>query len=563
MKIPRIDKTYRNLKRYRQIVAVLVRYGFAEFLDRMHLAPYLRLGRRFLRRGKAAAEEEVRPTVGERMRMALEELGPTFIKLGQVLSTRSFLLPPEIVSELAKLQDRVRPIPFDALREQVETELGAPISQLFPWFDEEAMASASLAQAHRARTRAGQEVVVKIQKPNIHRVIRTDMDILQDLAGLLDRYVPESRQFDPPGLARELSRTLHRELDFMNEGRNVEAFAKNFREVSYVRVPKVFWEWTTSKVITLEFIDGIKISEVDQLQARGYDLKQIAARGARFILKQVFEDGFFHADPHPGNLFIAPGDVIVPIDFGMMGRLDDVLMDQIADLFIAIVRRDIDLILRVLVNLGAFDESRDPRPLRADIAEFMGRYHGAPLKQINLKAILSEVFEAIYQHRLKVPSNLVLLMKTLGTYEDLGRKLDPDFELIAYTKPYLGKIIRQKVNVPKLGYDGLKVLRDLYDLLRIFPREMELLLGRLKRGEVSFEFQHRGLEQLILEVDRSSNRISFSLIIAALIVGSSLILRLEVGPFLLGYPFFGLLGYLFAALLGVWLVMAILRSGKL
>jgi ubiquinone biosynthesis protein len=560
MRIPRLDKSYRNLRRYRQIVGVLVKYGFAEVVHRMNLVPYLQMGRRIIRKEPS---ETFELSAAARLRLALEELGPTFIKLGQVLSTRSVLIPAEFAEELAQLQDRVTPLPFEQIRPTVEEELGGSLSEKFQWFDEHAIASASLAQVHRAHTLDGREVVVKVQRPEIERLIRTDMDILLDFAQLLERHIPESHQFNPEGLVHELARSILRELNFTYEGQHIERFARNFADHDEVYVPTVFWDLTTRRVLTTEYVDGIKISESEALRQAGLDLKKVAQVGAKFILKQIFEDGFFHADPHPGNLFIRPGPVIVPVDFGMMGRLDAELMDELSDLLIGVIRKDIELIIRVLVELGSFPADQDSRPLRLEISEFLDRYYGLPLRQLDLKTILSEVWDVVRRFQLRVPPNLMLLMKTLGTYDDLGRKLDPDFDLLGVTRPYVRRLLVRRLDPGVLAYESMKTLRDTYKLLRVLPREMELLVRKFRRGQMGVELRHVGLERLIQEIDRTSNRIAFSLIIAALIVGSSLILSLETGPVFLGYPLFGLLGFLFAAILGIWLVIAILRSGRL
>ncbi len=560
MHILRFDKSYRNLRRYRQIVGILIKYGFAEIVDRMNLAVYLQLGRRIFKRG---AESVKRLSPAERIRLAFEDLGPTFIKLGQVLSTRSFLIPAELVEQLTKLQDEVRPLPFERIEPYVEKELGAAIEDQFRRFQREAIASASLAQAHRATTLDGDEVVVKIQRPDVARMIATDLDILADLARLMDKYIPESRQFDPQGIVRELVQNAKRELDFVEEGRNIEIFARNFARFPHVYVPKVYWDYTTEKILTTEFIDGIKISDIERLRQADCDLVFLSRVGAQFILKQIFEDGFFHADPHPGNLFICGGDTIVPVDFGMMGRLDASLMEEVSDLLIGAVRKDADLIIRVLINLGSLDEDRDVRMLRADISSFIDRYYAIPLKQINMRVIVADVLGLMSKHELRTPSNLLLLMKAMGTYEDLARKLNPDFEIFSLARPYVRKLMLRRLDPGNLAYEGIKTLRDLYDLLKVGPRELTLLLRKIKRGQFAIELQDRGLQNLMSEIDRSSNRIAFSLIIAALIVGSSLILRSDIGPFLFGYPLFGLLGYLFAGILGIWLVIAILRSGRL
>ncbi|MFQ5639351.1 MAG: ABC1 kinase family protein [bacterium] len=560
MQIPRIDKSYRNLKRYRQIVGILIKYGFAEVVDRMNLKATLQIGKRFFKKGSV---EATRFSAAERIRFALEELGPTFIKLGQVLSTRSFLVPADLLNELTKLQDDVKPAPFEEIEAYLESQLTHPIEEVFEQFDKKAFASASIAQAHRARTYDGHEVVVKIQRQEVAQLIRTDLDILSDLARLMHKYVPESRQFDPQGVIRELMQTTKRELDFINEGRNIEIFAKNFAQDENIYVPQVFWDYTTDKILTTEFIDGTKISETDTLIAAGCDLKTIAQIGAKFILKQIFEDGFFHADPHPGNIFVRDCEVIAPVDFGMMGRLDDSLLEEVSDLFIGSIQKDADLIIRVLINLGSLDDEQDVRALKTDIAHFIDRYYGVPIKRIHMQTIISDVFDVVSRHELRMPSNLLLLMKALGTYEDLARKLDPEFDIVRLAKPYVTKLMWRRLDVNKMAYMGIKTLRDFYDLLRVAPRELELLLKKIKRGRFAIELQDRGLQNLMLELDRASNRIAFGLIVAALIVGSSLILNLKTGPMFLGYPLIGILGYVFAGILGVWLVIAIVRSGRL
>jgi len=560
MKIPRFDRRYRHFRRYRQIVAVLVKYGFDDIVARTGLIRYFQLGTRLFKKGK---DKQIKLSTAERIRRGLEELGPTFIKLGQVLSTRSFLIPAELVAELSKLQDDVTPLGFSELRENLSQNGGVSLDKYFEWVDETPLASASIAQVHRARTFDGQDVVIKIQRPQIARLIQTDMEILADLAGLVEKHIPELQQFNPTGMVEELSRSIKRELDFLNEARNVELFAKNFKDSRYIYVPRIFWEFTTPRMVTLEYIKGVKISEIDKLEAQGSDKKMIAYNGAQAILQQVFEDGFFHADPHPGNIFVTEGNVIVPIDFGIMGRISSDMIKEFSDLFIGAIHKDVDLIMRVLINLGVIDDSIDHRGLKIELNELIDRYYGVSVGKVNMKIIMDEVIDLSFRYTLRMPSNIMLLLKTLGTYEDLVFQLDPDFDFISATKPYVDNLIQRRLNPQKIGYETLKTLRDLTELLRILPREVELLLRKFKRGEISIELQHRRLENLIIELERSSNRISFSLIIAAIIVGSSLIMGLERGPVLFDYPLFGILGYVFAGLLGIWLVFSILRSGKL
>ncbi len=555
----KIHRRYRHLKRYRQIAAVLVKYGFADLVERLNLGAYLQVGRRLLRL-KAAAEGASTP---QRLRLALEELGPTFVKLGQVLSTRSFLVPADILAELVLLQDQVRPEPFSALEPVLSQELQGPVEAHFPWFASEPLASASIAQVHRARTVDGQEVVVKIQRPGIAESIEADMEILLDLARLIERHLPESRQFDPVGMVEELARTTRRELDFLSEARNVELFARNCAQLGGVHVPAVYWSLTTPRILTLEYVEGVKISEVENLRQMGVDLKALVRRGTDFVLKQIFEDGFFHADPHPGNLLVRRDGVIVPVDFGIMGRLDDEMLSYFADLLLGVTRRDVQLVVRAMAQMGIVTPGGDERALRLDVSEFIDRYYGVPLRTVRMKTVLEEAVAVLVRHRLRVPSNLMLLGKTLGTYEDLAARLAPDFSFAAAIGPYARKLMWRQFQPGRIGYQVARSMRELYQLALLMPRELEALLRRLSSGRLGAELHHQGLENLIREIDRSSNRLSFSLIIAALIVASSMIITANLGPRLFGLSLLGVVGYLFAGLLGVWLVVAILRSGRL
>jgi ubiquinone biosynthesis protein len=558
MQIPLIRRA-KSLRRYRQITAILLKYGFGQVLDQMRVFPRLHLRRRSLRE----SEHLERLTYAQRIRMALEELGPTFVKLGQVLSMRPFLIPLELVLELTKLQDQVGPFPFPQVKEIVEEELKAPLEKHFSSFDTVPIASASLSQVHKAVTREGETVVVKVQRPGIAQVIDADMEILRDLVNLLERYVPESKQYDPRGIRDELAKSIRREIDFNNEARNIEVFRQNFSREKEIFVPRVFWDKTTSKVLTMDFIDGVKISDLEGLRKRGIDKKQLAFLGGKMVFKQIFEDGFFHADPHPGNLFALEGNVIAPVDYGMMGRLSDTTMDELADLLIAVVNWYPEGIVKVYQDVEVIGEEVNLRALEADIADFLYKYHKIPLARLNMKTLINEAFDIIRRHDIRIQSDLMLFSKAIITYEEVAKMLDPEYDLVTQMIPYAKKLAYRKFRPRALFKDVLATSADLRELLVRSPFELKRIIKKLGKGRLSFTFQHKGLERLILELDRSSNRVSFSLIIAAIIVGSSLIMRLETKYTLFGYPLFGVLGYIFAGVLGVWLVVAILRSGKL
>lgn len=551
-----LPRSYRHFTRYRQIVAVLVKYGFADLVARLNLvAP------KVVRAFRAVPGVE-RATWGARLRMALEELGPTFVKIGQVLSTRSFLLPAEVAAELALLQDQVKPQALEDLLPILEEELGERFHASLTQFEAQPLASASIAQVHRACTVRGEKVAVKIQRPGIAQLIETDMEILRELAKLLERHLPESRQFEPVALVEELRRTTRRELDFLTEARNVERFARNCEGQSGVHVPQVFWDLTTPRVLTMEYVDGVKISDVDRLRAMGVDPAALVRRGTELVFKQIFEDGFFHADPHPGNILVRADGTLVPVDFGIVGRLDDLTLCALADLLVATSRKDVDTMVRIMRDMGIVPQGVDERSLRADMAEFIELYYGVSLRRLRMKQVMEDALALFTRHRLRIPSNLMLLGKTLGAYEDLAEKLAPDFCVAEAVKPYVKKLIRRRWEPTRVMHEIATSLQDLYRLCTELPREVDLLVRRLSAGRMVAEVRHQGLERLIHSIEQSSNRLSFSLIIAALLVASSLMVRAGFGPSLFGMPAIGVAGYLVAGFLGTWLLVSILRSRR-
>ncbi len=554
------QRTYRNLKRYRQIIGVLVKYGFGEILDRMNIASYLKIGRKKL---FAKQQELAQLNYAERIRMALEELGPTFVKMGQMMSTRPFLIPVDLVVELTKLQDEVAPFPFDDVRTIVQAELGAPIEELYSSFDPTPIASASLAQVHQAVTKEGEKVAVKVQRPNVRQVMENDISILRDLAGLLDRYVSESRQFAPVAIADELWKTTKQEIDFTVEARNLELFRLNFQNDDRIFLPKIYWNLSSTRVLTLEFIDGIKISDVDKLRSAGIDPEKLIRNGGQLVAEQIFEHGFFHADPHPGNLFALRDNRIAPIDFGMMGRLSPTSVDLINDLLVAASSEDSRRLVRVLQNYDLVGDDAKQRSLEADLTTFLHRFHRLPLSKINMKELMKDTFEIITSHEVRLPTELMMLVKALVTYEEVARSIYPEYDFIRELEPSIRKMARRKFSPSSLFSDLGRYAVDLRDLVVNFPFELRGIMRRLRQGELSIAFRHRGLERLILELEKASNRLAFALIIAALIIGSSLIMTRQFGLLIFGVPVLGMVGYVTAGFLGIWLAIAILRSGKL
>jgi len=561
MQANKFTRTYRNLKRYRQITTILLRYGFDDMLGKLKIDYYIQLSKKIIPKFKAQELETI--TTAERLRLALEELGPTFVKLGQMLSVRPDLVPENFINQFKKLQDEVPPFPVDQAKKEIEMQLGKPVEELFTSFNDVPLAAASIAQVHRAVTTNGKQVVVKIQRPHIRNVIETDLNILFDLAGLIERHIPESELFNPRAIVQEFASTIRSEMDFIREGRNIERFRRNFAEDDTVYVPAVFWELTTERVLTMEYIDGIKVSELEKIENTGLDRKIIAVNGAEAILKQVFEYGFFHADPHPGNIFILPNNVIAPIDYGMMGSLDDELMEAAGNLLTAIVKKDVNKIIRVFNDIRVIETSMDVRVLKTDLTDILDRYYQIPLYQLDIGKVIEELMEIIRKHHIMLPPDLALMAKALITEEGVGRVLDPDFDFFALATPYVKKLMIRKLDPRRNLKEFVSLLEDFSRLVKTLPEDLREIIGKIKRDNLNIKFEHRGLEHFISELDKASNRLSFSLIIAALIVGSSFIIQIDKGPFVFGFNFIGVSGYLIAAILGLWLVIAIIRSGKL
>lgn len=558
----RINRNIRSIQRYRTVLGILIKYGFGQVVEQLNINYYLELGRRIITLGRAPKEIE-RLTQPVRLRLAMEELGPTFIKLGQILSTRPDLIPRQYSEEFKKLQDRVPSIGLEEIQGQIQRELGYPAEEIFEEFSPVPIAAASIAQVHRGRLKGGEEVVVKIRRPGVEKLVETDLDILMGLAYLIERHLPTGEIYDPIGIVKEFRRTIGREMDFSREGHTIDRFAANFAQDSTVHVPRVYWDYTGESVLTMEFVAGIKVSDFDLLQEQGYDLKTIAHNGANAFLKQVLVHGLFHGDPHPGNLFILEDNTICMLDYGMVGRLDENLKFQLADLLVAILQRDVDRLINLLLYSGELTDEVNTRQLRRDLSELIDNYYEIPLQEINAGKLLVEFVEILTQYRIKFPADLMLLAKALVTMEGLGRQLDPEFNMIGHLKPFMEKLVKERMTPGTLSKELLHVLQGYGGLVKHLPQDLKEFINRVNRNKFKIDLEHRGLEKLISDLDKSSNRISFSMLIAALIVGSSLIMQTQKGPLLFGFPILGFLGYSIAGFLGLWLAIAILRSGRL
>jgi ubiquinone biosynthesis protein len=545
----------RHLRRFQQIAQILARHGFGELLDLLGAAPVFPLARALRRR----------PSLGppQRLRMALEELGPTFVKLGQVLSTRPDLLPPAYIAELARLQDTVPPAPWEPVRAQLEAELGAPVEEVFATLDPEPIAAASLAQVHAATLPDGAEVVVKVQRPDIEATINVDLDILADVARLLQTRTPLGELYDLPGIVEEFAATLRAELDFYREGHNADRFRANFADEPYLYIPKVYWEYTTRRVLVMERIRGIKIDDIAALDAAGYDRYRIGLHAARMVIKEVLEDGFFHADPHPGNFFVMPGEVIGAMDFGMVGYLSRRTRTDLVRLYIAAVQLDEEAVVDQLVRMGVVGGAVDRMGLQHDIGRLLRKYAGLPLKAIRARDMVEEAMPIAFRHHLRLPSELWLLGKTLAMMEGVGLKLVPDFDMFAVSRPYVQRFMREMASPRAWMPSLIRGVGDWAQLLDMLPRTGMQLLTRAERGELEVSLRHQELGRALVYLDRLANRLALSILLAALIVGLALLVPAfhlaERGGLITALV---ILGFALASLLGLWLVISILRSGR-
>ena len=560
-KIGLIGRTYRHIQRYRQILTILFKYGFGDLVNNLKIEQYIDIGLKMISYKQRKKIESL--SRAERARMALEELGPTFIKMGQILSTRPDLLPVDFIRELAKLQDNVPPFPFSEVKQMIESELEHPVEEIFPCFDESPVAAASIGQVHRARLHDGDEVAVKIQRPGIQKTIKVDMEIIFHIAMLMEKYVEGLDIHQPTQIVKEFARTLEKEIDYTIEASHMERFSWQFTNDMTIYVPRVYRETTTSRILTMEYIDGIKISELDRLENEGFDLNEIARRGADLIMKQVFIHGFFHADPHPGNIFILPNNIICYLDFGMMGRVNRKTRQNFVSLVMAIEHRDESKAADSLLRLTDWEKEPDRIVLEREVAEFIDQHFFLSLKELDLGKLLPDLLEITSRHRLRLHTDLFMMLKALTTMHGVGRSLDPDFDITEHAAPFVRRIRLDSLRPRRFVGDMLGSGMEFINLLQEIPKDLREILSQFKQGKIKIEFEHRGLEPMLTTHDRISNRIAFAIVLASLIIGSSLIVLSNVPPLWKDIPVIGLGGYLVAGIMGFWLLVSILRGGKL
>ena len=545
----KLPQTYKKIKRLNQILPVFFKYGFGWILKELKLDYYLFIAKNIFNLKKTKEFETL--SNERRFVLALQELGPTFIKLGQILSTREDIFPENWIKELETLQDHVAPVDYSKIEKVI-----LPIKEEFEFIDPVPIASASIAQVHKAKLKNGKDVVIKVKRPGIDSIIFTDILLLYEIAQLIENHIPELKMFKPVKLVEEFSDTIRKELDFFREKQNIKNFREFFKNDDFLYIPEAYDEYCSENYITMEFIDGIKINNFVKLKQAGVDFIKISEKWSEKVIEQVLVYGYFHADPHPGNIFVIKGDRLAYLDFGMIGRLTDEMKFNIANLIIGIAGKDVDLIVKTLKNMSPDFYVEDINGFKRDLLDFIDMYYNVPLKYFNVGKIFKELFRILRKYEISIITDYVLLDKTILTLESIGRKLNPDFNLVEKAYYHVKRILKEQKSIKKIiTKDVKKRLKNFYEVSEEIPGYVLDSFKTLLAKNLVINFKHQGLENFTKEMDRSINRLIFGLIISATLISSSFLIKIST--------FFGIVGFSFATFLGIWLLYGIFKSGRL
>jgi ubiquinone biosynthesis protein len=559
------------LLRLGAISKVLIKHGFSELVERL-----------FKRK-----PEKPKKTIGrseyllssypspKRLRLILQELGPSFIKLGQLMSTRADLLPPEYITELIKLQDKVAPLPFEQVKNVLEHELKRPISEIFKEIKPEPVGAASVAQVHDATLFSGERVAVKVVRPGIDKKIREDIRLMYYVADKIEKNLDLGRIMGARSIVKEFEHTIFRELDMFVEAGSMERFANNFRDVREIHIPKAYWDYTTRSVLVMEHIDGIKMDHVEEIKAHGIDPEEIALIGLRSFSRQLMEFGFFHADPHPGNTIVMYDGRVGLVDFGITGYLDEEVMLQIANIFLGYAEHDYNMVIDALLDAGLVHrETMDMDSFKVDLKDVSEPFYGRSLSTISVKDVYEQVIRLVLKYRIRLPRNLLLLLKTFVQTEALGKILSSKASILEVTRPYAKQLLERSYEARKLFKNIGRDARITGNYLRNVPEFIHDILRQTAQGKQKLELKHSGFQPLGSNFEKGLNRLTVGIIISASIIGAAQILDSSQKVLEFSIDFFGLqtisltnilglIGYSIATVLGVWLIISIIRSGKL
>lgn len=559
-----------GVKRFAVIARVLAKHGFGDLLDRTVFRNKITVT---APKDRAIAKS-VYPSA-QRLRRVLEELGPSFIKLGQLMSTRADVFPPEYIAELKKLQDRVPPIGFEAIRGVIESELKQPLAVVFATFEPVALAAASVAQVHLAGLKTGEKVAVKVIRPGIDKKIREDIGLMYYFAEKIEQSSEIGRIVGAVNLVKEFERNIFRELDMFTEAGSIERFAANFKADEELYIPKVYWDCTSRSVLTMEHIDGIKMDRVAEIKAHGIDPKEIALIGLRSFSRQLMDFGLFHADPHPGNTIVMYDGRVSLVDFGIIGYLDEETMLQIANIFLGYAEHDYDLIMEAFEDAGLIDpDAMDLQSFRLDLKDISEPFYGRSLQTISVKDVYDQVMQLVLKYRVRLPRNLLLLFKTFIQTEALGKILGSDASILEVTRPYAHRLLQRGYEARKLMRTAGKEARRIGGYVRTLPKFLHDIARAVAGGKQRIEVWHGGFEELDDKIEKGINRLTIGIIVSASVIAGSLILNSSQKVMEFTVNFFGLhtisitsllgiTGYSMATVLGFWLIISIIRSGKM
>ncbi|HHN81448.1 MAG TPA: AarF/ABC1/UbiB kinase family protein [Methanomicrobia archaeon] len=552
-----IKKNVEYINRYRQIAKVMTKHGLGYFVEQMGLSELLPRFRR-----DELTKKKRKQSLAVTYRLVLEELGPTFIKLGQILSTRPDIISKEYVEEFSKLQDQVNPIPYEEIEKVIVQELKSPVDEVFSKIDTDAISSASIGQVHRAVLQSGEVVALKVQKPNIRRTIEIDIEIMRTLARRMSGLVAQRSPYEPEEIVDEFAKTIRKELDYMLESAHARKFYHIFEDDDEVRIPRIYTSITTRRLLAMEYIDGVNIKE---LLKEGYtqeQRKKVARVGAQAMLKMIFDHGFFHGDPHHSNVFVTKNDVVAFLDFGIIGRLSKRSKEHLTDLLIAIVRKDASQVTSTVVAMSETKDV-DTQELKWDIDDLLERYYGKPLDEINIGNYIQDLMTVVKRYGIKVPSNYALLGKTLLMIEGIGRQLDPGFNTVEHTRPYVERMVRERMSPLSTIRDWYERLSESSKMVVDIPSKLDRVMADIAKGDFKVGIERSTMNEMTHSFEKTVNRLSFSIVIAGMVLASSMLFMANLGPELYGLPIFGWVGFMISFMLGIWLIGAIIRGGKL
>ena len=539
----------------------MIHHGFGSIAEELGLADMLPFGGKWIFEGKHVKDKPA----GERIRLILEELGPTYIKLGQMMSTRPDIVPASIIHELENLQDKVKEFSFDEVKAIIEDELELPLEELFAEFNPVPIAAASIGQVHKAALPSGYVVVLKVQRPNITKTIDTDLEILHNLARMAEKRYKWAQDYGLKDIVGEFSMSLNMELDYGVEGRNAEKIAAQFKEDDTIRIPAVYWEYSTKKVLTMEFVEGIKINDVQSLDEIGFDRRLLSERFTEAMMKQILLEGMFHADPHPGNVFVQPGNRLVFLDFGNVGRINAQMKYEFASILLALRRGNTDFVVRSIIKIGMTPDEINYDQLKADVQEFIDNYYGQTLNSISLGEIVNDFFTLTYLHHIRIPSDLTMLGKTFLAVEGVVETLYPEYNILDIVEPFGDNLVKERLKPKNIAEMLFNKAVDYSDFFSEMPRSVKDLTNKLKDGKFSVQIKVPQLEIFLAKMDKMANQLSyaiillsFSIIMAGLVIGSSS----RGGTNILWQIPIIEIGFIIASVMVLYLLYSIFRSGR-